>query len=100
MEHNPYSTPDPHQGQGPAMGPKPKNWLVESILVTLLCCLPLGIAAIVYAAQVDSKYSAGDAHGALSSAKTARLLCLISLVGGLLSIVAYAILVAVATVNV
>ena len=32
----------------------PKTWLVESILVTLFCCLPFGIAGIVNASKVES----------------------------------------------
>jgi len=48
------------------------NYLVHSILVTLLCCLPFGIAAIVYAAQVNSKAQAGDIDGALQSSKKAK----------------------------
>src|SRR3990172_6476576 len=36
------------------------NYLVHAILCTLFCCLPLGIVAIVYAAQVNSKAAAGD----------------------------------------
>ena len=43
---------------------QPKTWLVESILVTLFCCLPFGIAGIVNAANVSSKFSAGDIEGA------------------------------------
>jgi len=39
---------------------RPKNWLVESILVTIFCCLPFGIAGIVNAASVNSRYDAGD----------------------------------------
>ncbi|GAB5527225.1 MAG: hypothetical protein Roseis2KO_50970 [Roseivirga sp.] len=44
--------------------PRPKNWLVESILATLFCCMPFGIAGIVYAAKVDSLYNRGDYRGA------------------------------------
>ena len=54
----------PHQGQ-------PKNWLVESILVTIFCCLPFGIAGIVFATQVNSKYTAGDYAGALKASQDA-----------------------------
>ena len=36
------------------------NHLVEAILVTLCCCVPLGIPAIVYGAQVGPKVAAGD----------------------------------------
>lgn len=42
----------------------PKTWLVESILVTLLCCLPFGIVGIVNAAKVESRFNAGDVDGA------------------------------------
>jgi hypothetical protein len=47
------------------------NNLVWAILATLFCCLPTGIVAIVYAAQVDSKVSAGDIAGAKDSARNA-----------------------------
>lgn len=42
----------------------PKSWLLESILVTLFCCLPLGIAGIVNASKVESRFYAGDINGA------------------------------------
>ena len=57
--------------QTPPPSSPPKNWLVESILVTLFCCLPFGIAGIVFAAQVNSKWTAGDYTGALQSSKDA-----------------------------
>jgi len=50
----------------------PKNWLVESILVTLFCCLPFGIAGIVNAAKVESLYIAGDIDGAINASKAAE----------------------------
>jgi peptidoglycan biosynthesis protein MviN/MurJ (putative lipid II flippase) len=56
--------------QQPMLTP-PKNWLVESILVTLFCCLPFGIAGIVYASQVSSKFAAGDHVGAMQASKDA-----------------------------
>lgn len=34
----------------------PKTWLIEAILVTCLCCLPLGIVGIVYATKVEPTY--------------------------------------------
>ena len=58
--------------QQPVVPPmRPKNWLVESILVTILCCLPFGIAGIVFASQVNSKYDTGDFDGALKASKEA-----------------------------
>ena len=49
----------------------PKNWLVESILATIFCCLPFGIAGIVFASQVNSKWASGDYNGALQASKDA-----------------------------
>lgn len=60
-------------------GPKPPNYLVQSILVTLCCCLPFGIVAIIYAAQVDGKYSSGDYQGAVTASNNAKMWSLISL---------------------
>jgi hypothetical protein len=51
------------------------NYLAQSILVTLFCCLPLGIPAIVYAAQVNGKLAAGDIQGARESSRKARVFC-------------------------
>lgn len=58
------------QVQNPLNNP-PKNWLVESILVTIFCCLPFGIAGIVFASQVNSKYQMGDYSGALKASQDA-----------------------------
>ncbi len=51
------------------------NYLVQSILVTLCCCLPLGIPAIVFAAQVNTKLAANDIVGALESSRKAKMWC-------------------------
>lgn len=48
------------------------NYLVQSILVTLLCCIPFGIVAIVYAAQVNTKAEYGDIDGAIQTSKKAK----------------------------
>ena len=64
-----YTTQQQQQQIVPPM--RPKNWLVESILVTLFCCLPFGVAGIVFAAQVNSKYDTGDYEGAMRSSKEA-----------------------------
>jgi uncharacterized membrane protein YvbJ len=54
------------------------NYLVQSILVTLFCCVPFGIVSIVYAAQVNSKLTAGDYAGAVETSKKARTWCWVS----------------------
>ena len=69
---NPYQgTVQGAVGPTPAAG-KPPNYLIQAILVTLCCCLPFGIVAIVYAAQVDSKWNAGDHQGALVASQNAN----------------------------
>ena len=52
-------------------GPFSENWLVEAILVTLLCCLPFGVVGIIFAAQVNTKQQAGDMGGAEKSRREA-----------------------------
>src|SRR5271154_3257852 len=54
------------------------NYLVFAILVTVLCCLPAGIPAIVYAAQVNGKLQAGDIAGAQQASNNAKMWCWIS----------------------
>ena len=70
---------------------RPKNWLVEAILVTIFCCLPFGIAAIVFAAQVNSKFDAGDYEGALKASREAAKWTKISFFTGLAVIALYLI---------
>lgn len=60
------------------------NYLVPSIVVTLCCCVPLGIVAIVFAAQVNSKLATGDIAGAQEAAKNAKLWTWIAFGCGLL----------------
>lgn len=61
----------------------PKNYLIESILVTIFCCLPFGIVGIVFAAQVNSKYTLGDYTGAKQTSKEAKKWMTLGLVSGL-----------------
>lgn len=81
-----YTPPPPRPSYGssaPAAGPQPPNYLIQSILVTLCCCLPLGIVAIVFAAQVNSKWAAGDYAGAADASNKAKMFCWIGLGLGL-----------------
>ncbi len=75
--------------QTPLSQPAPKNWLVESILVTIFCCLPFGIAGIVFASQVNSKYAAGDYAGAVRSSLDAARWTKIGFWIGIAGIAAY-----------
>jgi hypothetical protein len=62
----------------------PKNYLTESILATLFCCLPFGIAAIVNASKVNSLHAAGDYVEAEHAAGLARKWMNYSVVGGII----------------
>ncbi len=67
----------------PQAGPRVESYLVHSILVTVFCCLPLGIPAIVYAARVNNKLAVGDINGAMEASGQAKTWCWIALIAGL-----------------
>lgn len=71
-------------GELPAKVP---NYLAQSIIVTLFCCLPLGIPAIVFSSKVNGKLQTGDIKGAMKASRTAKTLCWWSLGLGILLIV-------------
>ncbi len=96
--NNPYATPATRT-QVPAGMSKPDSYMVQSILVTLFCCLPFGIVAIVSASQVDSKWSAGDFEGAKVSSDSAKKWTNISFFIGLVGAVLYFLLVAIAGIQ-
>ncbi len=59
------------------------NYLVQAILVTIFCCLPFGIVAIVYASQVNSALAAGNYQEATEASNKARTWSLVALIVGL-----------------
>jgi hypothetical protein len=69
-------------GQGPVQ--YVPNHLVQAILVTVCCCLPFGIVAIVYAASVNGKLQAGDYAGAADASRKAAIWSWVGLGVGLL----------------
>jgi hypothetical protein len=92
-----YTPPPPPSYGSPGPGPgvpgtQIPNYLVQSILVTLCCCLPLGVVAIIFSAQVNSKLAAGDVAGAMEASRKAKMFCWIALGLGLVfSIIWFAI---------
>jgi hypothetical protein len=86
-----YAAPPPIGG--PAAGGPPDNKLVWSILVTLFCCLPFGIVAIIKSAEVNSKWAAGDVAGANQSAADAGKWIKWSVIAGIVVAVLYLVLV-------
>ena len=65
------------------------NYLVPAILCTIFCCLPFGIAGILFAAQANSKIQQGDYDGANIAASRAKRMCILSFVFGVLTIIYY-----------
>ena len=57
---------------GPVAHERIPNYLVQSILVTILFCWAFGIPAIVYAAKVDGLVARGDIAGAMEASKKAK----------------------------
>lgn len=94
-EATPPPVPDPHPWAAPQPQPAPKapytgpmqarepvsgaelgpapTYLAWSIVVTLLCCMVLGIVAIIYAAKVSSANERGDYERAWRLSRTTEL---------------------------
>lgn len=81
--------PQPQPVQQQPAGPKPKNFLALSILATLFCCLPFGIPAIIFSAQVDSNWNAGRYQEARDASRKAKTWMLVSVGIGAFFIIAY-----------
>ena len=87
----PYSPPASQMGAG-YQAPIP-NYLWQSIVVTLFCCLPFGIAAIVFASKVDTLRASGNIAEATEASRKAKMWCWWSFGLGLGFIVLYLMLV-------
>ena len=72
-------TPPPAAGGSAAV----PNYLVPAI-ISIFCCWPLAIAAIIFATQVNGKVAAGDVAGAEDASKKAKLFSFIAIGVGLL----------------
>jgi hypothetical protein len=81
-------TPPPPPAGGGATVP---NYLVPAI-ISIFCCWPLAIPAIIFATQVNGKVAAGDIAGAQDASKKAKMFSFIAIGLGLLAIVCYVIM--------
>jgi Interferon-induced transmembrane protein len=84
-----YGPPYDQAGAGPA----PNNNLVWAILSTIFCCLPLGIVAIVKAAQVNNLWAQGQYDAARKSAEDAKKWSIWGAVLGVAGAIVYLIVV-------
>jgi Interferon-induced transmembrane protein len=80
-------TPPP-AGGGSATVP---NYMVPAI-ISIFCCWPLAIPAIIFAAQVNNKVQAGDIAGAQDASKKAKMFSFIAIGIGVVIIVIYVIM--------
>jgi hypothetical protein len=90
--------PDRHYDDEPDRGPRYDdrdirggggedipNYLTQAILVTLCCCVPFGIVAIVNASKVNSLVQAGDYRAAREASDEAKKWCMIGFILGLIA---------------
>ena len=93
----PMNTQPPfQQPNNQQMPPQPENYLIWAILVTILCCLPFGIASIIYSTKVSSLYAQGDYNGAVDASQKAKKFAMIGGIGGLVFIIVYVIFMVIA----
>ena len=80
-------TPPP-AGGAPATVP---NYMVPAI-ISIFCCWPLAIPAIIFAAQVNNKAQAGDVAGAQDASKKAKMFSFIAIGLGVVLILIYVVM--------
>lgn len=80
--------------------PLPKTYLVESILMIILCCLPLGIVSLIKGQEANSLYQSGHYEAAEAASASAKKWLLwglgIGLGGVLLYVIGYIVVIAMA----
>ncbi|XP_045419659.1 proline rich transmembrane protein 1B [Lemur catta] len=93
-----YSSPVAGVAGAPAVEhrPLPKDYMVESVLATLFCCLLTGLIAIVYSHETRAALGRGDLAQAEVASRKARSLVLFSLLFGVFVSTSWVIYVVVA----
>lgn len=91
-----YPPPPPPGAFPPPGGPvpggaQPDNNLVWAILSTVLCCLPLGIVAIIKSTQVSGLWTSGRYAEAQQAADDAKKFAMWGAIAGAIGIVLYLI---------
>ncbi|NXY34562.1 PRT1B protein, partial [Pomatorhinus ruficollis] len=89
----PQYNAQPGTGPLPAGGGQqlPKDYMVESVLVTLFCCLLTGVMALVYSHETRSALARGDVAQAYVASRKAQSLVLFSLLFGLFASITWII---------
>lgn len=71
MDNNYYNNLDNNYDNNTPMT-QPDNYLVWTILATVMCCWPLGIPAIINASKVEKLWAQGDYQGAKDASDKAK----------------------------
>ena len=84
IPQQPAPVQQPYQPQPASEMPKcPPTNLVWAIISTILCCLPLGVIAIIYSVKVTQKYQQGDFEGAKHYSEVSAWWCIGTIIGGI-----------------
>lgn len=67
----------------------PKSWLTRAVFVALFCCLPFGVAGIIYAVRSEACFKTGDIEGAKKASKQASQWTITGLVMGIILALIY-----------
>ncbi|MBD5236421.1 MAG: CD225/dispanin family protein [Bacteroidales bacterium] len=67
----------------------PPTYLLWSVLALIFCCMPTAIVAIIYSAQVSSKFYNKDYAGAKRASERAQMWIIASIVIGVVSMAVY-----------
>lgn len=65
--------------------PMPSTYLGWNIAMTLCCCMPMGVAGIIFSSMVKPKWYRGDIEGAKKASEIAAWCLILSIVLGLVS---------------
>ena len=111
VDSEPAATPDASPASGsqapqaevgiarPVAHERIPNYLVQSILVTILCCWPFGIPAIISAAKVDGLVARGDIAGAMDASKKAKTWTWVSFGSAMVFVVLYLALIGLGVIS-
>ncbi|MDE6842426.1 MAG: CD225/dispanin family protein [Muribaculaceae bacterium] len=69
--------------------PMPPNYLLWSVLALVFCCMIPAIVAVIFSAQVSSRYYRGDIEGSRRASRMAEIWIIVSFVLGVLSATLY-----------
>lgn len=107
VERTPAATPQPSTPTSSPSSPsatsspngKPENNMIWAVLSTVLCCVPIGIYAIICANKVDELYNAGNVEEANKQAAEAKKWAIIGAAAGAVGAFLYTIIMIIASLN-